>query len=511
LRGIGRRRVLEGDLVVASPSRLTSASLMLGMAILIGRASGLVREMQLASVFGLSTDTDLAVVLLTTPDLLTSLLLAGGLNAVLVPEFRRLAAVDRTALFFQIMLATMLLFGAIAAAVALVPEAMLAVFAPALLLLPSQDYSGPISVTAVAIPIAACSGVVAAYLNAQHRFFLVGIGTLIFNAIVILALTLGGRMSSVLTVLATAIVAAAAVRLLSQLIGTAGTLPRPRAPWRRVASIGLLPRFAAALGATMIVLLIPVVMRSLISLNGSGNLSAFAFALKLYELPLSIAIVSLSTVAYPTLCDLVRERDAQQVQDFFAESLIRSLSTAIAFAFPAIWFAPAIVALVFGHGAMTDEGLGLLTQMSRILFVALPATAVATMATALLNARQETHVVLRRSVMIAAMLPVAIMPGLVLDDSHLTTAAFPVLYVLYALLLLSATRCPLTGIGGMISRATALPMVAVCGIPTTVFGIAHTFLAIETPLVGVGLAAASACTSLYLLQRHRTSRRPGTT
>lgn len=54
------------------------AGAILGMTLLVGRFSGLLREVQLAAVFGVSSQADAAVILLTLPDLLVNLLLSGA-------------------------------------------------------------------------------------------------------------------------------------------------------------------------------------------------------------------------------------------------------------------------------------------------------------------------------------------------------------------------------------------------------------------------------------------------
>ena len=57
---------------------LLGSSTILSLAILAGRLTGLVRELQLAATFGVSTDADIAVLCLTLPDLLVNLLLLEG-------------------------------------------------------------------------------------------------------------------------------------------------------------------------------------------------------------------------------------------------------------------------------------------------------------------------------------------------------------------------------------------------------------------------------------------------
>jgi putative peptidoglycan lipid II flippase len=66
------------------------AATLVGATLLAGRVSGLFREIQLAAAFGVSVSADVAVLLLTLPDLLVNLVLSGGLSAALIPRLRAL-------------------------------------------------------------------------------------------------------------------------------------------------------------------------------------------------------------------------------------------------------------------------------------------------------------------------------------------------------------------------------------------------------------------------------------
>ena len=58
-----------------------------------GCVTGFLREIGIASVFGISTEADITILMLTIPDVLVNLLVAGGLSAALIPEFKALALV----------------------------------------------------------------------------------------------------------------------------------------------------------------------------------------------------------------------------------------------------------------------------------------------------------------------------------------------------------------------------------------------------------------------------------
>lgn len=415
---------------------IVSASVLLAGVVLLGRLTGFVREMEIAALFGVSAEADFAVILLTTPDLLVNLLLAGGLGAVLVPEFRPLAGPARTALLIRVCVIVAAGFCALATLIAVVPQVLVAPLAPA--------YSGqplarlPFAIMAIAIPLSALSGVTTAFLNARDRFLVAGAGTLIFNLTLIVALFLMAGSGSILLALAAAISLGAGFRLLSQLAVSAPLLDRPAAGAAATPTGELAARFAAALGATTLMLLVPVVARSTMSFSGQGGIAAFNYAIKLVELPLGIVISSVTTVAFTRLSDRVASGRDGEAGELLAAGTLLVAAAGIAIAAPAIWFSHAIVHLVYGRGRITPEGLVFIAELAAIGMLTIPLVGVSGMATAMLNARKRPGIVLRRTLLSLLVLPFALAPGLILGDARLTMAALPVFHLVLAVLTAAA-------------------------------------------------------------------------
>lgn len=288
---------------MASESRLhvgplaISAGAVLGGALLAGRLSGLFREIQLASAFGVSVKADVAVILLTLPDLLVNLLMSGGLSAALIPRLRTLPESDAQLLMRQSFWLVFTFFGMVAIVLGLVPDFFFALLAPGLKS-DSIPVTAAIAMTAVAIPLAAVSGVTSAGLNARQQFFVAGCGTLIFNVAVIFSLVLERfGFANSLVLLALGIAVGAALRLTSQAI----SLPRGWL-WGPILGSALnmkfIRGFLTTAFTTSIVLLVPVIVRSIASTISPGAISAINYATKLVELPAGVLVTSLATVAF---------------------------------------------------------------------------------------------------------------------------------------------------------------------------------------------------------------------
>lgn len=469
---------------------LVSASVALSLTLLLGRSFGFVREIQLGAIFGLSREGDFAIVMLTTPDLLVNLLLAGGLSAALVPEFARLDARGRARVFGVTSLMVLALFGTIGIVLAFFPALLLLAFAPGYADTPPSAYALPYAIAALAIPLAGLTGVASALLNSQHRFFVAGAGTLVFNLTIILVLILLPSEQQSLLVLAAGLALAASLRYISQVVAALPHLNWAGAPvcdtdYRRLAF-----RFIQALGAATIVLSIPVILRALISLNGEGNIAAFNFAAKLVELPLGIAITTISTVAFPALSKAFSANDGPEQLRIYESGIQRALLLAICITIPGIWFSYPLVELIFGRGRIGPSDLALISDFARLGFLTLPLIAVSSMATTLLNARGQTGLLFKVTLAGVCVVPLAALPGIWNADARLVIAALPVFHLVYAIaLVLTAQQPVFAGWDGAwrgLFRPTlaAIAATAVCAMLASVTGT-------DSAFVGASLALAA--------------------
>lgn len=393
-----------------------SASILLSMTLLAGRLTGLLRELALASVFGVTPNADVAVLLLTFPDLLVNLLISGGLSAALVPRFGTIRAEQSMVLFRQVSMAVLVLFGLAGMAVVAWPQAVFSLIAPGM---QWPLMAGALSLTAVAIaiPLTGAAGVAGAYLNANHRFFVTGCGTLIFNVCVLSALLLARGSSELLTFLAAGIAVGAALRWLSQLATLPGDVWRSQADGPLMDK-ALVKAFTAATLASALMLMVPIVIRAMASTLGSGAIASFNYAQKLVELPVGILITSISTVALSRLSTLHAENKSSEA----AASVIRdtqyALLVAIAVTVPGIWFADSVVHVVFARGEMGPLALVRVTDLTRVAFLSIPCVAISSMAIASLNASKRTHEVLKVTIGSLFILPFLALPGLLLSSEQ---------------------------------------------------------------------------------------------
>jgi putative peptidoglycan lipid II flippase len=399
---------------------LLSASGVLAVAILLGRLAGLVRELQLAAKFGLSHEADVAVLLLSIPDLFVSLLISGGLGAVLVPQLKSMPSTEATQLFHRASLWSLILFIGVAALFAIRPNFFFQSLAPGL----PPNLSAPsiaIICVSISIPLTAITGISAAYLNAHDKFLVAGLGTLIFNLAVIAGL-FASSTADALVSLGVAVLIGTVLRLLSQLFSlprTAFQLSKAKAK----SQLGFLHNFLLGTAATSLILVPPLLVRGAASFLAPGNVAAFNYAQKLIELPVGVLITTIGTVALTKLSG----QSKNDTQDNVLPTLMFSIRLALIVAVCAMLFGYAlmerIATFLFLRGEMDSGDVQIIAQLAEVALAAIPFVAVNSILSASLYARHQSNVVLNVNIAAVVACIVFTIPGLLTGDPRLLMAA----------------------------------------------------------------------------------------
>lgn len=376
---------------------------------LLGRATGLLREMTLARVFGLSRAADLAMFAMTLPDLLTGLLIGGAIGAVLVPEYHRRAQdagdTEGRRLVGQTLVTMFGVSCLLAMALAVAAPLWVRVLAPGF---EGADRSNAIDMGRIALlafPLSALSAVVMAFLQIQQRLRTVTLGTAVFNlgAVgVILALATPQTAS----IAAWAVVVGAAARALLQIVaaGRGAGFQGAFAGWNRFDQLSrpLVARYLQALGGIGILILLPMIARAFAS-HVPGEAAAVSYAIKLAEVPTGLCAAVLSLLVFPRLSKAVQAGRDEEA----ARLLTRTGQVALAVLVPSVllasWLAGPIVAMVFQHGRLTPESARLVAQLSQITLLGVPAAVLTNLAMIGFHARRDTKTPFRWGLLVLAL------------------------------------------------------------------------------------------------------------
>jgi putative peptidoglycan lipid II flippase len=338
--------------------------------LLVSRVLGLLRESVQAATLGATGLGDVAILMLTLPDLLTGILAAGALSYVLLPLWARqsLPAQART----QARLVRALLFmGLLAGAwMALAPQSIVQLLAPGLSAQGRSAAHTALWWSAAAMPLALVAALWTTRL--QHLRDFTGmyganlvVNSTVIGALVLIALDMGLAGISSLSLLGTGLVAGMGLRLgwlrwrLDQ--DTAPAHPDGDTPDNSTAGWPRSPVWLWALASAGLPLALPLLARSLTSSTGEGALTTFNYAWKLVELPLVLAIQLVASLAFPGIAKAFsdqgtahpREQQHRALRSAFVLAWVLACAAAAALA----GMGPSLAQLLFGWGRMTPEAV----------------------------------------------------------------------------------------------------------------------------------------------------------
>lgn len=429
--------------------------------------------------------------------------MSGGLSAALIPRLRALPGSEAIGLFRSACVGALCLFGLFALIFAVFPDIVFRVLAPGLSLKSDIINHYALILLSVSIPLTALSGITSAFLNSDERFFVAGLGTLIFNLAIIVALV-ASRGNGGLFLLCAAIAAGSAIRLASQ------TFALPSRVWGPASPVGKPDRsfrnaFVAGIAASSLALLPPVIIRAAASLLGSGSIATINYAQKLVELPLGILITTISTVALSRLSGQFGAGDRDGAMRTLVDNLRLSLFLAIVVVGVGEALAEPAVSVIFMRGAINGEDAARIAALLRITLVGVPFIAVSSLAAAALNAQLRTTEVLRMTLASIGVLAVLALPGLLLSSDTLLMAAMVGSQAALAWFLARRARICLWGAGGVIDRQYLLSIGSGLIVAAPFVG-AAIFLGHWNALVAIGLGAAGSALAILAairVARHR--------
>jgi putative peptidoglycan lipid II flippase len=369
---------------------LVRSGLVVAVVMLLGRVSGLARELVLAHTMGVGAQADVAVLLLSLPDGLTQALGAGAVVTVLVPVFQSAnpAGPASAAIFRRCTkwaLGAGMLLGAFAWAGTSV---MVMVLAPGFSLWQQREASHGLALVAWTLPLSVTVLVSAAWLHAQASIAVVIAGTILFNAAIIASLL---SAPGSLQALAFGVFAAAAIRWASQLLvlgrvaWRSGTTDPPAMPQ------GLARQFAEAAGTAAVLLSMPLVIRAIGSLSVDGTVAMLNYATRILEVPMGLAIGVAPVVLFPHLSAAATDRDDHRFQSLLSLGWVAVLMLSVPIAGTLSVFGDVAARVVFGLTQLDEAALVVIGRLIGCGALGLPALGLALLYQSALNAMRDTR------------------------------------------------------------------------------------------------------------------------
>ena len=420
---------------------LRAGVLSLGL-LLLSRVLGLLRESAQAAAFGSTGVGDAVIVMFTLPDLLVGMVFSGALSYVLLPLWARQSPAEQQRSQKEVACVLTITGVLLGGMVWLLRDALVQALAPGLQGALKILGSDSLLWSAAALPLAMLAALWATRLQHERDFVGMYAGSLLVNAVLVAGVLVVTHMdwsASALPVLGGALLLGGAARLAWLYV----RLPKAvQLPFSVTASS--LPKAGIWLWAALssgLLLLLPLMARSLASTSGEGALASFNYAWKLVELPLVLAIQLVASLAFPAITrtepDSAERAQALQMAFVLAWALACAAIAAVA------TFALPIAQLLFGWGRMSAEHLEVIAQWSGIgVWSLLPQALIAVLLT-VLAARQQMHVAVWAYA--AGALALGLMGWAGLASGATVMLALDAVLVGVALLLLASQRTSLKG------------------------------------------------------------------
>lgn len=388
--------------------RLLSGTLLVSVGVLLGRISGFFRESFIAANFGISVEADMAVLLLTVPDVFLNLLMGGALSVVLIPAFQNAhSGSERSALLLQSSMVVVGGFVLIALLAALFSGSLVGLLAPGIKGQAADRVSELIEIVLWVLPLTALAGVTTSLLQSEEKFLVPALGTLIFNSTIVCLLFFGLFDLEQHVLLAVSILIGAGLRWLAQLIraGVIDIACIRGGRWLITKEMAI--RYFQAIGAAGILTLLPVIGRAVSSVGGEGQLAAFNYAVKLVELPLAVIGTAFAVGLYPMITRVVGDLDrCREILSMAIKFVAVTTTSAVICIYV---FSEIYVDLVFGWGVMSQEGVDYVSSILVLLIVALPLQSVSSLQLVVINAFKKTRYALKINLFgLSVFLPAAI-------------------------------------------------------------------------------------------------------
>jgi putative peptidoglycan lipid II flippase len=314
-----------------------------GAATLTSRLLGFLRDAGVAAILGAGALSDAYFAALQIPNLFRRLLAEGALNSAFVPMWIRIheeSGPEGTRRFGEQVLGAMArTLGVVAVLCLLAAPLVVHVVAPGFA---STGERFPLAVTFVrlSIPYVALSGVVAvaaSALNAQGRVAAAAFGLVVFNGVLLasvatLLLLHAEASPTAAALLAASVVAAGAAQLICVGAAWMRTEDRPRrlafssSPAVRRFLVQALPGVLAG-GIPQLKLMAGTMVAS----SSQAAVSWLYYANRLYELPLGVISIAISSVMVPAIAASLRSND----RGADAASQSRAFELALALSLPA--------------------------------------------------------------------------------------------------------------------------------------------------------------------------------
>ncbi|WP_255428903.1 murein biosynthesis integral membrane protein MurJ [Saccharophagus sp. K07] len=340
-------------------SGLLRSSALVGIATMLSRVLGLVRDVVFAWFIGASGGADAFFVAFKVPNFLRRLFSEGAFAQAFVPvlsEYRQKGSIEAVRHLIDRIAGCLGMAVISVSALAVLGAPLLTfVFAPGFYMNAPEKFALTADMVRITFPYLALislAGFAGSILNSYDRFAVPALTPVTLNIVLITAAVwISPMLETPVMALAWGVLVAGVCQLVIQLpfLARLHLLPRPKVAWSDPAVKKVLTLMAPAMfgvSVSQINLLLDTVLASLIS---DGSVSWLYYSDRLIELPLGVFGIAIATVILPAL-----SRQYSAACEHYSHTLDWALRTVLLIGFPAtvalVVMAEPIIITLFQHG-----------------------------------------------------------------------------------------------------------------------------------------------------------------
>jgi len=324
-------------------------SLILSVGILIGRLSGYIREIIVASKFGTTSDADTILLMLTIPDLLNNLLASGAVVGILIPllnSHESKAEEVLTEFTKKLFFITLIFY----------------IFVLTTIFFMYDFYLfGLLAVSLLSVFPNIFTFIITGYLQFEKKFKKQSLNTLIFNIVIIIFLLLG----STNYIFAIGVIFASIVRMIWIYTDLKTTNISYQSFAMKIQSKTLEHKtLIFMIFANGLMFINPMIDKLFAAYLQEGSVAVLSYAEKIYLLPVSVFLTTYAVAMFPDLSKLVSECKKAEITSLLKKSIGLNIIISLLVGVMIYSFSYFIVNVFFG---IADLSRDTMTTISTVL------------------------------------------------------------------------------------------------------------------------------------------------
>lgn len=391
-------------------SDMLKSSSLVGLATLISRVLGMVREMAFANLLGTSLVAGAFQTAFLIPNLFRRLLGEGALTAAFIPIFKEKEKREGDVATWRAANAVLLLLSLLACGIVVLGVLSLSA---SLAFVDSSSTTHLmlrlLRVMAFYLPLVCVAAVMMGMLNSRGHFFVPALGSVLLNLVMIsvalwIAPRLGNQQADWAFGLAFGVVLAGIAQAIFQVptLWKEGFRFAWIRPWSDPTVREVARKMAPALvGVAAYQLNVLATQCLAFGLDPTMN-SAFGYAVRLMELPQGVFGISLASFLLPTLSALAVDKKIPAFRDTLRQGLDQVVAINLLATVLLIVMAEPIIRLLFEHGSFTPESTARVSGTLQCLAPGLVAFSVVNILSRAFYALGDTRTPMRISLVILA-------------------------------------------------------------------------------------------------------------